>query len=499
MPKIKKEDDKAGKTVKKKVGKTSSVKKTVRKKPVKKTAPSSSHSVSGPQAITIDVITDNEDVLFQAPLKETEEEFVNEDRESFDVQKKFFSDLVAEMKDKQQGKDLPLQASLKEEFDQGSPRKPLRLYRRMAIQSGVLTIFLLLLGGYFLLPSLKIFVRPNFESVADSLSFRVSNNKVQVDSVIASSSRNLQGEVQILPINADKVYQASGEEILGEEVVGEVTIYNEYSRAQPLVINTRLLSEDNKLFRLKESVTIPASDSIKVEVYADAPGQEMAIGPSKFTIPGLWLGLQDRIYARSEETFEYRHQVKRYVKQNDLDQAMIDIKNTLTKESESNIKSLQSTNQEVAYLLDNNSMEIDLGAKLGEEVDDFTVSAKNNLVIAVFPKDQAEALIKAKLSFLMPEDKRLNDFEKSTIVYRLDAYDQEDESASISASFKANMSLRSDSEIIDRRQLVGLNQEQIAEYLRSFPEIDSYRLEFFPAFIKNAPILPDRIKVEVVN
>jgi hypothetical protein len=498
MPKIKKEEEKNETPKKRKV-----VRKT-RSTAIKKTrAPKASvkkdkELSSATQAITIDVITDNEDVLLQEQNSFLEDEL--QDSDNIDVQKKFFSDLVTEIKERKESNKTEVEGvNFATETALKSPRKSLKLYRRMALQSGLLTLLLLVAAAYFLLPSLKISIQPNFESVADTLSFRVSAEDTQVDSVIAASSRNLQGEVKFIDLNIEKNYEASGEEILGEEVVGEVTLHNEYSRAQPLVVNTRLLSEDNKLYRLKESVNIPANSTIQAEVYADQPGQEMAIGPSRFSIPGLWLGLQDRIYATSEKNFEYRHQIKRYVRQSDLDQAMIDIKNQLSKKAEAEIAALAEPNQALAYLLDNDRIKIELGVKLGEEIDSFNVSASNELVVALFPKEQAEALIKAKLSFLLPDDKRLTGFDPNNIVYRLDAYDRETESVSVSAAFKANMSLRTDADLVDRRQLVGLNKEQISEYLRSFPEIDSYRLEFFPAFIQSAPILPDRIKVDVVN
>ncbi|HQO11440.1 MAG TPA: hypothetical protein PK837_03490, partial [bacterium] len=140
---------------------------------------------------------------------------------------------------------------------------------------------------------------------------------------------------------------------------------------------------------------------------------------------------------------------------------------------------------------------IDLGAKLGEEVAEFKVSATNNLTLVSFSKEQAEALVKAKLAFLLPDDKKLSAFDSKDIAYRLDAFDVDTGTATVTASFKGSMSLRTDANIIDRRQLVNLNEAQIADYLRSFPEIESYELKFFPAFIKRAPSLADRIKITV--
>lgn len=80
---------------------------------------------------------------------------------------------------------------------------------------------------------------------------------------------------------------------------GTVTLKNTTGNAQSLVVNTRLLSAGGVLFRLKKPVTAPAGGEVTAEVYADAPGAGGNIGPSRFTIPGLSVSLQDKIYAES--------------------------------------------------------------------------------------------------------------------------------------------------------------------------------------------------------
>jgi hypothetical protein len=59
------------------------------------------------------------------------------------------------------------------------------------------------------------------------------------------------------------------------------------------------------------------------------------------------------------------------------------------------------------------------------------------------------------------------------------------------------MVLKSNTEIIDKKQLVNLNRQQLENYLKTFPEIKSYELKFSPAFINRAPRLPERIKIEI--
>ena len=490
MPKLKKEPVKKTAVKKPRVKKADKAEKIEKKnKPWPKARP-----------ITVDVIADDEEVLFQNPTAGGLPEDNAEERASLDVRQKFYSDLVAEMKDKKADFSLTGKLPTVPEDKTVKSHKSLNLYRRIAFQFVGLTILLFLVVAYFFLPSLKITLHPSAEAIADSLTINIAPTDNGQSAVSTTSGRFLAGDIQTVPVSAEKVYEASGEEILGEEVAGEVTLHNEYIKDQPLVAKTRLLSQDNKLFRLKEAVNVPAGGTVKAEVYADQPTEAMAIAPTRFTIPGLWLGLQNQIYATSEDAFEYRHQVKHYVKQSDLDQATSDIKQTLAVKADNLLAERKNDDSKAfAYSLDDDAATVKLGAKVGEEKAEFTVSAENNITIASFSKKQAEALVKAKLAFLLPDDKELSAFDSQAVNYRLETFDVSAKTATVIADFKSSMSLRTDADIVDRRKLVNLKQAQISEYLHTFPEIETYELKFSPSFINRAPSLADRIKVEVVQ
>jgi len=76
-------------------------------------------------------------------------------------------------------------------------------------------------------------------------------------------------------------------------VHGKVTISNAYSAdPQTLIATTRILSSDGKLFRLKDTVTVPGMQggqpgAIAAEIVADKVGADYAIPAGTFTIPGL--------------------------------------------------------------------------------------------------------------------------------------------------------------------------------------------------------------------
>jgi hypothetical protein len=90
---------------------------------------------------------------------------------------------------------------------------------------------------------------------------------------------------------------------------GTITIYNEQPTSQTLIKNTRFESPEGLIFRIHDSVTIPAGregapGTLNVMVYADAGGERYNIGPSDFTVPGLsGSAAFDKVYAKSTTAF----------------------------------------------------------------------------------------------------------------------------------------------------------------------------------------------------
>src|SRR3989339_681891 len=165
------------------------------------------------------------------------------------------------------------------------------MYRKIALSFVVLTVVLLAVIFYFSFTRVTITLIPNQERVSNNLIFDIYDSE-NADSV---SAMGVPGIVRQITIEDKKEYQASGSNVIGKEVVGKIDIINDYNKNQPLVATTRLISSDGKLFRLKETVNVPVGGLKDVEIYADEAKPEMATGPTTFTIPGLWAGLQDKI------------------------------------------------------------------------------------------------------------------------------------------------------------------------------------------------------------
>lgn len=173
-------------------------------------------------------------------------------------------------------------------------RKQRKKNRKIILYIFLILILLILASWTFLFDVAKVSVNPKYEDVQVSGSFLIFKEDVLFDYATSTLSRT--------------VLKSEPKEV-NRKAEGELTIYNNYSASsQVLIKNTRFQTEDGKIFRIGESVTVPGKvgdtpGSIKVKVSADTYGAEYNIGPSDFTIPGFkgtdrYLGF----YAKSSDS-----------------------------------------------------------------------------------------------------------------------------------------------------------------------------------------------------
>jgi len=412
-------------------------------------------------------------------------EFSNVDR-----QKQFFSDLVSEIKSKRA-------SAIQDEYEDRSevkrPKKSLNLYRRLVWKFLILVVFLASLVFYLSFSKLTIFITPKVEAMSDNLFLKVLGNENSL-TTINDGREKISGSVNELNLEITKTYRTTGEEYIGEEISGKVFLINNYTKDQPLVATTRLLTADNKLYRIKKAVTVPAGGEVEVEIYADKISAEMAIAPTRFTIPGLWAGMQDKIYAESREPFTYKQKVEKYVRVSDVQLANQEA-SALLLERAKEFKPLRSQDKILYKVIE--PVETTLNVKVGDKVEEFSLTTKAKVIAVSFSQEEVSRLAVAKLNILVPDDKELADFKADNLSYSLENYDEETQVATIKTSFSGLMILKSNAEVIERERLVNLNADQISTYLNEYPEIGNYELEFYPSFIKKAPHLVDRIQIKI--
>jgi len=365
------------------------------------------------------------------------------------------------------------------------------LYRKIAYFFIFLVAALLVFIFFFSVVKTTIVLIPDQERIQNNVIFDIYDKDNS-----GAGEATIKGLVRKLELEKSKVYPATGTRVIGQEAVGEVTIYNNYSRNQPLVATTRLLSTNDELFRIKKTVNVPAGGSVDVEIYADDPSPEMAIEPTRFTIPGLWAGLQDKIYAESKEATVYKKKTNKRITREDIDNGIRELKQKLLDEAKLELGEAYNDYTEVIYNIDENSVKTEVDGEVDEEKDEFEITVRAAIVAIAFNGDQAVSLAKQKFDTSISENKELLNFNED-IDYSLDNYNVKQGVATINASFEGRVSLKENSEIINKDKIVGLKESQLKVYLDSLPGIAGYEIDFYPSFIRKVPKLVDRIIVKI--
>jgi len=481
-------------------------------KTVKKVKPAVKKAVLKKKAlpVIIDIIEDDEDDIpekYFPELPETISEKISDvtpiekhnNSSDIDQQKKFFSTLITEIKEKNPSGNQKNKHQENDNLDdEPTTKKSVSLYRRLVWRFIALTVVLLLIVFYFSFSKLTITLSPKGEAINDSLLLKVSPagaTGVGETNSDTDFREQVTGTAKEVAVSGENTYQATGEEFIGDEIAGTVNIINNSPKSQALIATTRVLSSDNKMYRIKTAVNVPAGGEVPVAIYADKPSEDLAISATTFTIPGLWVGLQDKIYAKSTQDFVFRQKVKKYIKSSDIEQATNEMNNILLAQAKNNGSSL-GKDQAVLYQTLNPANFV-ISANAGDAKDNFTVKASGTLVMVNFSKTDVAKLAAAKLNLLVPDDKQLVDYNPENITYSFDSFDDKTGVATVKATFSGTMVLKNDSDIIDKKQLVNLNKDQLVNYLKTFPEIKSYEFSFFPSFITRAPRLPERISINI--
>ena len=333
---------------------------------------------------------------------------------------------------------------------------PMSVYRKIAITFVVLTIILALVVVYFSIVSVKVVIIPNKERTTASFTATVLDKASQQ----TAPGLSLTGVVEQAAVSVSQTFQTQGKEVKDTAVSGNVTLYNNRSSEQALVKTTRLLSPDGRLYRLNETVHVPAHGKVEnVSVYADKSDASMEIEPAKFTIPGLNKASQELVYAESTEKFSYHEIGDAVVSEADLTQAQ---------------------------------------AVLKKELSDKAGKISQGAVVAFNTKDVA-ALAKLKIEENLPDDKQLDGFDANSFQFSVEGYDLNTGTADLKVNANAQMILKDGTNIIDPNRLIGLTRAQLDDYLSSLREVAGYEVKFTPNWINKVPSLVDHIKVEVAK
>lgn len=137
-----------------------------------------------------------------------------------------------------------------------------------------------------------------------TIAVQVKNYEATLDATFTSytnpDAEQLGFEVLTLSAEGERQVDATGTTQVQTQATGTIVIQNRTSESQRLIKNTRFRSPEGLVFRIDESVVVPAATTaengdtqpgeVTTDVFADEPGEEYNLAPTEFVIPGYQEG-----------------------------------------------------------------------------------------------------------------------------------------------------------------------------------------------------------------
>lgn len=378
---------------------------------------------------------------------------------------------------------------------------------------GIIFILILGIGAYFFLPSAQVNVFPLKKNENFSLKLNVIENPDSLNS--QGNSINLKTKLiekeETLSLNFNATGQKGDS---NQKARGKITIYNEFSEvSQVLVVTTRFLSDNNKLFRLLETVTVPGMTikdgktepgKIEAAIVADEAGEDFNIKEATFKIPGFQGSAKyDKFYAKLNEETKGGGNSEgslRVVSKIDIESAKFATEKKLKEQFKEDIKNVLG--EENFFLED----------AISYEVVDFSVFPEEGSITESF-----EYQVKMKMKALSFSEKEMTD--KITDFIKLKSsehkvpleivsfennYGNADidfakKTIKMEVSVNAKLKSRIDTEKISN-SLSGKEREELDDIISNYPEISKVEAIISPDFLSGKfPQYSSKIKVEINN
>jgi hypothetical protein len=249
------------------------------------------------------------------------------------------------------------------------------------------------------------------------------------------------------------------------------------------------------LFRISKTVLVPSGGKVDVEVYPDDPAllNGKTIQPTKFTIPGLWAGLQDKIYAQSFKDFSKEGLKVHFVQKEDIENGQKTISEELYQETiDEVLKSYEAMNYTI--LASKELAQTVTEKEENQEAEKFKMSVRLKVNIVLFNQEDILKLIENQLKTQVDENHELISIDLDSIKYSIDKIDLIDNIAHIKVNASGKAVIRIESSLLDKSSLTGLKEESVLEKLKN-DSIQDVSIKFNPSWFGRMPYIKDRISL----
>lgn len=296
-----------------------------------------------------------------------------------------------------------------------------------------------------------------------------------------------------------RLFPATGKAIEKKKAQGLIRVFNGFSAfPQKLVANTRFLSEEGKLFRSQNSVVVPGgrqeggkfiAGSLDIQVIAAEAGEEYNIGPSNFSLPGLFGNpAYTSIYGQSSQPILGGLQEEiSIVTESDLNMA----RDAVVEELQQNLRESLQTRallENMVLLSEAIALEVKEASspvKPGARIDSFNFSAKVQGFAVTFSKTDIENVAKAQVRDFMKEHEKLS---AETLQISYENIEMNTSSQDLSFDAKVSALLYEEIDLTDlKARLAGVSKKDAVVLLSQHTALKKAEILFFPFWLTHFP------------
>lgn len=376
-------------------------------------------------------------------------------------------------------------------------------------RNGLLIVFITLafmvLGGviYFVLPKATIDLDIKSEPFIHQFKLVLANK----EDLNAAGQNVFKGRFVEVTKELIKTFPATGFENKGNPASGFITIYNYTRTIKGLIPETRFVSPDELVFRIKEEVlispaTVGSNGSLipgrsRIKVVADTGGVDGNLPIDvKFTIPGLGSTGVDLVFAKSTDPFTGGTDNKvKIVLQEDIELARESISKNVFLDTELELTELVKKSEElIVPLIQNDIIDSIPSVAAGAKREAFDLKIQVRSWTLLPDKNQLEDIISNTINNIIPSNKSLTPQTLKSARVVMDNADFLMYIIDFSVEINGLIASK-----LDKSEISGSVSNRLpsdaTKMLESIQEIVSHKIVVWPFWVKRLPILENNIKI----
>jgi len=396
------------------------------------------------------------------------------------------------------------------------PQAPKRINKRTGLSVKRIVFALAALSVifgavFFYFPSALITVANRSEAVARDIDIQVDTRQKEAD----IAALTIPGFVIEREAEGSGKFTPSGKRNIGKKASGFVQIYN-FSKNTLILKSetTTLLTAGGKNYvfaqdvggirptafigRGDEQEVDPSSLSAPVPVVAAQSGEEFNISDGvRIEIVNEVFGSKpDQLYGMASGNITGGSTLEvRVLTENDVLEGIRIVREKIISDQAA---SLARETEGLALLASGVKSEIleeSVSHSVGDQASEFSVAVRLGIKALSYNREDVLGVVRGRIERLLPENKKLALGDGAVLESRFFVLNFEEGTGILTNHFESRIVYEINVSDLQKK-VAGKSRDEISEILLSRPEIEDVNVEFTPFWVKKAPRLVERIKIE---